>query len=407
MKIAYVKPRRYRPRSSNRSQSVNVPRKICYGCFRPVVYCFCDLIPRVENKTDILILQHRREREHPFNTARMVNRALSRSKLIFGRSSELGEQELPLKPDAGLLYPSPFANLLPSTRSDRPSQLVILDGTWHHAKALLRDIPAIQDLPRYQLTPQTPGQYRIRLEPTDTSLSTVEATVAALKMLEPDLRGLDQLLDVFNTMVDRQLAHPDAKYDGLTLAQKQQLKPNIPYALIHDLENIVVAYGESAGGERERAGEAGKKIERRPVYWVAKRLGTNELFAAAIDPGPDSLSAKQLRHLDLDSSFFEQAMCIEEFAKSWREFSRPTDTLGVFKHGSLNLLKSAGLATDPSFVLKCVKTQPGQKLHSLHHVIEAHRLQPEPVDFPGRAGRRLAGVIAYAKYLNKRAAELL
>ncbi|WP_144057493.1 DTW domain-containing protein, partial [Novipirellula maiorica] len=34
----------------------------CYRCFRPADACFCEVIPAVDNLTDVLILQHRRER---------------------------------------------------------------------------------------------------------------------------------------------------------------------------------------------------------------------------------------------------------------------------------------------------------------------------------------------------------
>ena len=120
--------------------------------------------------------------------------------------------ELPILPGAVLLYPGKQSKLLTElSPMQRPTQLVILDGTWHHAKTLYRDIPQLHTLPQYRLAPATPGQYRIRLEPTATSLSTVEATVAALKFLEPETEGFEQLLGAFNLMVEQQLAHPNAQ----------------------------------------------------------------------------------------------------------------------------------------------------------------------------------------------------
>jgi len=44
--------------------------------------CFCESIPRIDNRTNILILQHVGERFHPFNTARIVQKTLSRCHLI-------------------------------------------------------------------------------------------------------------------------------------------------------------------------------------------------------------------------------------------------------------------------------------------------------------------------------------
>lgn len=185
-----------------------VAKPRCYDCFRPAESCFCGSIPRVENRTAVLILQHRREHFHRFNTARIVHRALCNSQLLCDRTARLAER-LQFNPRAGLLYPGPTAKLISElSPEERPEQLVIVDGTWHQAKTLVRDIPALQSLPQYRLAPSAPSRFRIRLEPNDSALSTVEATVAALGALEPETTGLEGLLAAFDTMVEAQLAHP-------------------------------------------------------------------------------------------------------------------------------------------------------------------------------------------------------
>src|SRR3954447_5041122 len=88
-----------------------VARDRCYGCFRPRKACFCASIPSIDNQTDVLILQHRRERFHPFNTARIVHKALRKSQLLADYTSNL-KKMLRLKPGAGLLYPGPTAELI-------------------------------------------------------------------------------------------------------------------------------------------------------------------------------------------------------------------------------------------------------------------------------------------------------
>ena len=111
----------------------------CYQCFRPMRLCFCDAIPRIRNRTDVLILQHIGERSHPFNTARIVQRSLHRCRVISDHNQRLGSRHLPIQKDAGLLYPANNApKLTELTGSDRPRQLVIVDGTWHQAKTIVR-----------------------------------------------------------------------------------------------------------------------------------------------------------------------------------------------------------------------------------------------------------------------------
>jgi len=52
--------------------AVSYGRDTCYRCFRPLGSCLCDVIPAIDNRIPVLILQHARERTHPFNTARLV-----------------------------------------------------------------------------------------------------------------------------------------------------------------------------------------------------------------------------------------------------------------------------------------------------------------------------------------------
>lgn len=190
----------------------------CHRCLRPMIDCFCDAIPQIENRTNILILQHRRERQHRFNTVRIVERALQNCQVLIGYKEDFTSMELPFTRQVGLLYPGSDARYLSEVPpSDMPSQLVILDGTWNHTKTFVRGIPSIRDLPRFRLRPATAGRYRIRLEPDLQSLSTLEATVMALESMEPGLAGTANLLAVFNQMIEAQLAHPNypsAKHPG-------------------------------------------------------------------------------------------------------------------------------------------------------------------------------------------------
>jgi DTW domain-containing protein YfiP len=372
----------------------SVQRERCYGCFRPKSDCFCAAIPSIANRTEVLILQHMRERFHPFNTARMVQRALRNSRLLVDHTRDLAAR-LRLKPSAGLLYPGPEAQLISDLPLDqRPKQLVIVDGTWHHAKTLVRDIAALRGLPRYRLTPASPGRYRIRREPTATSLSTVEAAVAALRVLEPETGGLDQLLEAFNCMVERQLAHPKGEY-GLRCHKKQgRTFSNIPLALLGNLENVVVAYGESTPRER-----GGQHPPRSPVYWVAERLGTGERFACAIQ-STSPLSDALLEHFELTRGDFSNALPLNEARASWTSFLCPGDMLAVYNQSVADLLTHLGPGVTRCLALKSVALHPHRRHGTLDELVRAEGLVSTPARHPGRAGKRLANVRALVHHLN-------
>jgi len=156
-------------------------RQRCYNCYRPEYACFCDAIPQVANRTKLLILQHRKERTHPFNSARIVHQSLQSCELIVGRNMELAKMDLGIERNVGLLYPRKQAMLLDDlVPGEIPEQFVFLDGTWNHARTMYRDIPVLKTLPCYRL-------------------------VAVLRQFEPELAGLDRLMAAFDLMNQQQV----------------------------------------------------------------------------------------------------------------------------------------------------------------------------------------------------------
>jgi DTW domain-containing protein YfiP len=62
----------------------------------------------------------------------------------------------------------------------------------------------LQTLPHVSLTPSEPSRYRLRREPKQSYVATIEAVACALRLLEPETAGLDGLLRTFTAMIDRQ-----------------------------------------------------------------------------------------------------------------------------------------------------------------------------------------------------------
>lgn len=374
---------------------MNPTRDRCYACFRPRLDCYCAAIPSVQNRTEVVILQHERERFHPFNTARIVARALQNATLLVDRTERVAER-LVLKPDAAILYPGDRSELIDELPPERrPSQLIIVDGTWHHAKTMMRDIPILRTLPRLRLALAEPGRYRIRREPDAISLSTVEATVAALEALEPDTSGLAGLIGAFDAMVERQLAHPKADYARRHLRRRRPTPKNIPSVLLGDLANIVVAYGESSLGGAEAAG-----LSRMPVSWVAERLATGEKFQMLLRQDVP-LSSTFLGHLELTPDDFLASASHAEFRAAWQAFVRRGDVLAVYNPGTARLLDEIDAAFCPALVLKSVSLDPSRRFATLEEELAAANIEPEPNGLLGRAARRLANVAAYVRHLNR------
>ncbi|TWU46089.1 DTW domain protein [Rubripirellula tenax] len=344
-------------------------------------------MPRVNNRTDVLILQHRREREHPFNTARIVDMALDRCRLMVDHNDALARRlgDITLAPDAALLYPTDEAPLLMELAPElRPSQLVVLDGTWHHTKTLMRDIPRLQQLRQVRLAPPKPGNYRIRREPNDHALSTLEAVIAALAENEPDTLGLSEqlsaLMQAFNGMVDQQLQCPKSNWRA-----NQRRTPgaaNVPRLLLGDQSDVVVAYGEQQQGDyRSDAPPPPKGEPPRPVYWVAQRMVSGETFEMVIDN--DCLhDAYFADRLQLSPSQIGSAVTLDQFRSHWQNFLHPTDTIVVPGPGTAKLLSANQLCDNTCLILKSINAPESPEIEST-----------DPIN-PTRAAARLANAIA-------------
>ena len=73
-------------------------RDYCYACFKHALLCVCD-VEVVEHRVGVRILQHPAERQHPINSARIVQSGLKRATLEIAWNLE-SERPSTLAPDA-------------------------------------------------------------------------------------------------------------------------------------------------------------------------------------------------------------------------------------------------------------------------------------------------------------------
>ena len=182
-------------------------RLVCPACHRPLALCLCALVPRLDSRTRVLILQHPSEVRHALNTARLAALGLLNAELRVGEVFEDLEQWL-TQPGyrTGLLFPGEGAQALQAYAGDeRPWLLVVPDGTWRKARKLLHLNPLLAALPRVTLAQGGVSRYRLRKAPGEGALSTIEAVTQALNVLEaPAL--FDALLRPFDALIEGQIA---------------------------------------------------------------------------------------------------------------------------------------------------------------------------------------------------------
>ncbi|MCQ4348419.1 DTW domain-containing protein [Pseudomonas stutzeri] len=182
-------------------------RARCPRCARPQSHCLCALIPRLGNRTRVLILQHPDEQHHALNTARLAVLGLSDAELRVGERFVELESEL-AGAEAWLLFPGEGARRIDGlgTPADSGERLLIVpDGTWRKARRILHCNPWLAALPRLTLPDGLVSRYRLRKAPGPGALSTVEAIVHCLNALEGAGR-FDALLRPFEALIEAQIA---------------------------------------------------------------------------------------------------------------------------------------------------------------------------------------------------------
>jgi DTW domain-containing protein YfiP len=183
-------------------------RAACARCLRPLPACLCALAQPTAHFTEVLVLQHPQEQRHAKNSVALLRLSLANCEVVVGeRFPDEVLQALLERPGRAtrLLYPDvPAAPVLASSGAQAalPLRLVVIDATWRKSLRMLLDHPALAALPRLSLDAPAPTHYRaIRAARRGDQVSTLEATVQALAMLEGPGFDATPLLDAFGRFV--------------------------------------------------------------------------------------------------------------------------------------------------------------------------------------------------------------
>ncbi|MFO0687888.1 MAG: tRNA-uridine aminocarboxypropyltransferase [Myxococcota bacterium] len=380
------------------------PRKDCGRCGRPVVVCYCAHVLPVPTKTRVVVLQHPRERDKAIGTARIAALCLPGLETVVGVDFERDERVDRLLSDpqapAMLLYPAADARDLRRDPPAGPITLVVLDGTWSQARNLLRDNPRLQALPRLAFAPDAPSEYRIRREPREDYVSTIEALVNALGLLEGgDPRRFDVLLAPFRAMVERQLAFAAQSAEPRFRRPRERLEPpgaRLPRILLEP--RLLCLVGEANAWPYDRhGGEPPHPHEL--VHCLAAGVDGERVFERLIAPRLP-LSRSPMDHARLDEAELMRGDSIDQARTAWASFLRPDDVVCVWGHHALGLLQRDDFALPERRLdlREVARDHLKARSGSPERLVERLGLAWQPVG-RGRGGERLGMLLAIARWL--------
>lgn len=184
-------------------------RASCPYCGFILARCLCDTLRSIPNKTHLLILQHKSEPDHALNTVALMKKSFQNLTVLVGEDfsdhKTLNELIETNQKSLALLYPSEKSSVLnEQTYNNELTHLILIDGTWKKAHKIFILSKNLHKLPCLKLEVSTSSQYKIRSSKLEHSLSTLEASIIALAVIEKDL-GTQSLTESFKKMIGFQI----------------------------------------------------------------------------------------------------------------------------------------------------------------------------------------------------------
>ena len=179
----------------------------CPRCHKPPALCVCDTVVPLDNRIQVLILQHPQEQDRALGTAGLtvlhfrdaiLKVGLSWPSLtkILGRPTDPQRWAILYLGSAKAATLAPDREVVVLNRKGEPERdqdgllrdiegVVLLDGNWSQAKALWWRNAWMLKCRRVILGPPRPSRYgKLRREPRRDGLSTIEAAAMLVSRLE-------------------------------------------------------------------------------------------------------------------------------------------------------------------------------------------------------------------------------
>jgi DTW domain-containing protein YfiP len=203
-------------------QTLYGDREKCYNCYRPKSSCMCSHVHQIDTKTKFIVLMHPKEFKKVKNgTGHLTHLSLKNSKLFVGIDFTNHKEinDIISTCQSYILYPSKDAiniskQKLPQDNSldeKKETAIFIIDSTWACSLKILRDSKNLQALKHISFDSTKLSQFKIKEQPEDYCLSTIESTLTVLELLNKwsvesiSKEDLDNFLNPFYKMIEYQI----------------------------------------------------------------------------------------------------------------------------------------------------------------------------------------------------------
>lgn len=165
-------------------------RDTCYKCYRPKSSCMCEYINPIQTNTKFIILMHPKEyRKTKNGTGHFTNNSLVNSDIYIGidfsKHKQINQILNDEENECFILYPDKDSIKLntQSIKTNKNIVLFIIDSTWPCSKKILRQSTNLKNLKRVSFESSKLSNFKIKTQPADYCLSTIESTQYILELL--------------------------------------------------------------------------------------------------------------------------------------------------------------------------------------------------------------------------------
>jgi hypothetical protein len=309
-----------------------------------------------------------------------------------------------------VLFPGPDARDVATLPPGQTLTLIVIDGTWSQARSLLRSNPALAALPRVAFAPRKLSEYRIRRQPAELCVSTIEALAEVLSIIEPPGLSFERLLDPFQAMVKQQeqfATEINSRRHHATADARLHVRPPRFDARLRDIwPRIVCVQGEANAWPLSEPSRPRPEI----VHWTAYRPATGETYEAIVSPR-EPLGPATPAHIELSAEQITGGVDIDTWRTSWRAFRKDDDVILAWGLYYVGVAQEDGLflgdaKVDDNSDIIDVRAEITRYLQERVGTVDRclERLEGTPVLFElsGRAGRRLSALGGVVRALCER-----
>ena len=191
----------------NKKENKNSKKKVlCEFCGLPKIVCICGKIEKTDIKTKVSVIIPYAERYKSSNTGGLVKATLNNSDVfirgekgkVFNSRDVVDEnyQNLVLYTGGRELKREYIESF------DKPVNLIVPDGTWTSAPRIIVREKQFHRLPKVTLINPPKSMYRLRKHPNPSYISTFEAILYSLEIIENDSELKERLLYYFLMKID-------------------------------------------------------------------------------------------------------------------------------------------------------------------------------------------------------------